>query len=44
LLGRTLFADLPDCAATGRYAQGFSWEDTSRGQLEIFRRAIVATR
>ncbi|MBT8429339.1 MAG: glycosyltransferase [Gammaproteobacteria bacterium] len=37
-----LFAELPERAATRRYAEGFSWDDTSRGQLEIFQRAIVA--
>ena len=37
-----LFAQLPDRAATRRYAEGFSWDDTSGGQLEIFQRAIVA--
>jgi glycosyltransferase involved in cell wall biosynthesis len=31
-----LFADLPDRAQTRQYAEGFSWDDTSRGQLEIF--------
>ena len=39
-----LFADLPGHAATRRYAEGFGWEDTSRGQLEIFTRAIAARR
>ncbi|MCW9079643.1 MAG: hypothetical protein OQK74_10790 [Gammaproteobacteria bacterium] len=42
MFGRALFAQLPDRAATRRYAEGFSWDDTSRGQLEIFQRAIVA--
>jgi glycosyltransferase involved in cell wall biosynthesis len=37
-----LFAQLPDRAATRRYAEGFSWDDTSQGQLEIFQRAVVA--
>ena len=37
-----LFAELPARDATRRYAEGFSWDDTSRGQLEIFHRAIVA--
>ena len=37
---RALFGRLPERAATREYAEGFSWDDTSRGQLEIFRRAI----
>ena len=32
-----LFARSPDRAATRRYAEGFSWDETSRGQLELFR-------
>lgn len=39
-----LFADLPAHDATRRYAEGFSWDDTSRGQCEIFRRAIAERR
>lgn len=38
---RALLADPPDRAATRAYAEGFSWDDTSRGQLEIFRRAVA---
>lgn len=34
---RDLFADLPDRAATRRYAEGFSWDATTRGQLDLFR-------
>jgi glycosyltransferase involved in cell wall biosynthesis len=41
---RALFASLPRREATRLYAEGFSWDDTSRGQLEIFRRAIGAGR
>ncbi len=37
---RTLLAALPRREETRRYAEGFSWDDTSRGQLEIFRRAM----
>lgn len=33
---RRLLADLPDRAQTRTYAEGFSWDATSRGQLEIF--------
>ncbi len=38
---RRLFAELPDRAETRRYAEGFDWDATSRGQLEIFTRAIA---
>jgi teichuronic acid biosynthesis glycosyltransferase TuaC len=31
-----LFGALPDRAATRRYAEGFSWDDTTRGQIELF--------
>ena len=39
---RRLFDDLPAPAATRAYAEGFDWDDTSRGQLEIFRAATAA--
>jgi len=39
---RRLFDDLPEPAATRAYAEGFDWDDTSRGQLEIFRAATAA--
>ena len=32
-----LFAALPDRADTRRYAERFSWDDTTRGQEELFR-------
>ncbi len=35
-----LFARPPARAATRRYAEGFSWDDTSQAQLRIFERAI----
>lgn len=35
-----LFARCPDRAATRRYAEGFSWDETTRGQLQLFERAI----
>ena len=35
-----LRAHYPDHAATRRYAEGFSWDDTTRGQLELFSRII----
>ena len=31
-----LFANLPDRAATRRYAEGFSWDATTQGQLDLF--------
>jgi teichuronic acid biosynthesis glycosyltransferase TuaC len=31
-----LLADPPDRAATRRYAEGFSWAATTRGQIELF--------
>ena len=33
---RMLFRALPDRAATRRYAEMFSWDDTTRGQIELF--------
>jgi glycosyltransferase involved in cell wall biosynthesis len=39
---RALFARRPDRAATRRYAEKFSWEETTRGQLEVFERAATA--
>lgn len=35
---RSLFAAYPDRSRTRRYAEGFSWDDTSRGQADLFRR------
>ena len=35
---RRLFAALPDRAATRSYAEPFSWDDTTAGQLALFRR------
>lgn len=35
-----LFAHYPSREATRRYAEKFSWDDTTRGQLEIFRRVL----
>lgn len=31
-----LFANLPDRAVTRRYAEGFSWDATTQGQLDLF--------
>lgn len=36
-----LFAHYPNREATRRYAEKFSWDDTTRGQLEIFRRVLA---
>jgi glycosyltransferase involved in cell wall biosynthesis len=37
---KTLFAALPDRAATRAYAEKFGWDETSAGQLAIFRRVL----
>jgi glycosyltransferase involved in cell wall biosynthesis len=37
---RRLFAALPDRAATRAYAEAFSWDATTAGQLALFRRVI----
>jgi teichuronic acid biosynthesis glycosyltransferase TuaC len=34
---KRLFSEYPDRALTRRYAERFSWEATTRGQLELFR-------
>ena len=36
-----LFATYPDRAATRRYAEGFSWDATTQGQLALFRQIIA---
>jgi glycosyltransferase involved in cell wall biosynthesis len=36
-----LRANYPDHAATRRYAEGFSWDDTSAGQLRLFREVLA---
>ncbi|MBN8890111.1 MAG: glycosyltransferase [Rhodospirillales bacterium] len=38
---RDLFADMPARAATRAYAEPFSWDETSAGQLEVFRRVLA---
>jgi glycosyltransferase involved in cell wall biosynthesis len=38
---RTLFANLPARAATRAYAEGFSWDDTTRGQIDLFRGVLA---
>jgi teichuronic acid biosynthesis glycosyltransferase TuaC len=35
-----LRANYPDRAATRRYAEGFSWDDTSAGQVRVFREVL----
>lgn len=35
-----LFARHPDRGATRRYAEKFSWEETTRGQLQLFGRVV----
>ncbi|MBF0371308.1 MAG: glycosyltransferase family 4 protein [Magnetococcales bacterium] len=35
-----LFAAYPDPQATRRHAEGFSWQATSRGQLDLFERVL----
>jgi len=37
-----LFMNYPDHAATRRYAEQFSWDDTTRGQIDLFRRILSA--
>jgi glycosyltransferase involved in cell wall biosynthesis len=40
---RRLAATPPDRAATRRYAEAFSWDATTAGQLELFRRVVGVT-
>jgi len=35
-----LFSNYPDRQATRRYAERFSWEETTRGQLRLFRKIL----
>lgn len=37
-----LFAALPERAATRRHAETFSWDATTQGQLQLFRRILAA--
>ncbi|MBT5111105.1 MAG: glycosyltransferase family 4 protein [Rhodospirillaceae bacterium] len=39
---RQLFEHLPDRAATRAYAEGFSWDATTQGQLDLFHSIIDA--
>jgi glycosyltransferase involved in cell wall biosynthesis len=38
---RRLFADLPERAATRAYAEPFSWDETTAGQLALFWRVMA---
>jgi teichuronic acid biosynthesis glycosyltransferase TuaC len=40
---RRLFENYPDRGATRRYAEGFSWAETTAGQLRLFSRILQAT-
>lgn len=37
-----ILSSRPDRAETRRYAEGFSWDETSRGQVELFERILKA--
>ncbi|MCB1771463.1 MAG: glycosyltransferase, partial [Candidatus Competibacteraceae bacterium] len=37
---RGLLADRPDRAAVRRYAEGFSWEATTQGQIALFDKIV----
>lgn len=37
---KELLANMPDRAATRRYAEGFSWDDTTRGQVTLFNKIL----
>jgi glycosyltransferase involved in cell wall biosynthesis len=41
---RGLLADRPDRAAVRRYAEGFSWEATTQGQIALFRGIVDHSR
>lgn len=38
---RLLRANYPDHSATRRYAERFSWDDTTQGQLDLFQQVIL---
>lgn len=38
---QALFAAMPEPAATRAYAEGFSWDDTSAGQRDLFQRVVA---
>ena len=37
---QALFAHYPDHAATRAYAESFSWDDTTRGQIDLFQKIL----
>jgi teichuronic acid biosynthesis glycosyltransferase TuaC len=39
---KALRANYPDRAATRRYAEGFSWDDTTAGQIKVFNNVLQA--
>lgn len=39
---QTLFANLPERTATRAYAEQFNWDDTTRGQIDLFREILAA--
>jgi glycosyltransferase involved in cell wall biosynthesis len=39
---QALRANYPDRAATRRYAEGFSWDDTTAGQIKVFNQVLQA--
>ena len=41
---RRLFDDMPDRAATRAYAEQFSWDATTQGQLDLFHAIAAAHR
>ena len=38
---KELLADPPDRAATRAYAEGFSWDATTEGQIELFNEILA---
>lgn len=40
LAAQTLLADLPDRAATRAYSEKFSWDETSQGQIDLFKEIL----
>ena len=41
---RTLFSTLPERAATRAHAEAFGWEETTQGQLDLFREVLACRR
>ncbi len=39
---RKLFENLPDRSTTREYAEQFSWDDTTQGQLDLFRNILAS--